>query len=121
MPELTLFYMVNIRILKVKYFTDMIVKYTCAKSMQTSRVRLTPFHFAAIIRPNGLSHDLTWINPIPKSFTFYLYFTRSFGNMSCSSTADLRKALQLSGGKGKVAANAYCQRGALYRKVRQLS
>jgi hypothetical protein len=48
-------------------------------------------------------------------------YTASFRNFCCASTADLRKALQLSGGKGKVAANAYCQRGALYRKVRQLS
>lgn len=35
---------------------------------------------------------------------------------SDGALADLNKALQLSGGKGKVAANAYCQRGALYRK-----
>ncbi len=46
--------------------------------------------------------------------------TANFRHMCFPITADLSKALQLSGGKGKVAANAYCQRGALYRKVRKL-
>ena len=34
-----------------------------------------------------------------------------------SILADLEKAISLSGGTGKVAANAFCQRGMLYRKV----
>jgi len=35
---------------------------------------------------------------------------------SNSALGDLNKAISLSGGKGQVAANAYCQRAQLYRK-----
>ena len=38
--------------------------------------------------------------------------------ISPSTVGDLEAALRLSGGKGKVAARAFCQRGMINRKVK---
>lgn len=49
--------------------------------------------------------------------TYYNFILENVFYYLLSILADLEKAISLSGGTGKVAANAFCQRGMLYRKV----